>query len=251
MLSVGVVDSAGSRRETLFIGGGIISFLLPPEFLGGCFMLKRIVALLAALFCGFVLSVAAFAALPTPSYDTTIVGSKAITTDTLISVIYQVEHQFMIDNDYDADQIAAHTPESVAALYTCTSLVEQYAVVATENKEYENAVCRAGFMAWYDADGNLCVDSYSRSGAAARSYYRSGSSGGSGGGSTVVPSGNTSVDSLFTSIIAAGTSFLSFLGTLFSFLVTNPLSLIFLGVFFVGIGIYYVRRIVGAFGRGR
>ena len=59
------------------------------------------------------------------------------------------------------------------------------------------------------------------------------------------------IESIFTSAITVVTNFLSLLTDIFNFCVGNFVCLIFLGVTFVGIGIRYMRRVVGAFGRGR
>ncbi len=59
------------------------------------------------------------------------------------------------------------------------------------------------------------------------------------------------IESIFTSAITVVTNFLSLLTDIFNFCVGNIVCLIFLGVTFVGIGIRYMRRVVGAFGRGR
>lgn len=59
------------------------------------------------------------------------------------------------------------------------------------------------------------------------------------------------IESIFTSAITVVTNFLSLLTDIFNFCVGNIVCLIFLAVTFVGIGIRYMRRVVGAFGRGR
>lgn len=45
--------------------------------------------------------------------------------------------------------------------------------------------------------------------------------------------------------------FTSVLTPVINFATTNPLTLIFLGIGFIGIGIRYMRRVTNAFGRGR
>ena len=59
------------------------------------------------------------------------------------------------------------------------------------------------------------------------------------------------IDIIWTSISTVVTKFLTILTEIFNFCTGNPLCLIFLGITFVGIGIRYMRRVVGAFGRGR
>lgn len=59
------------------------------------------------------------------------------------------------------------------------------------------------------------------------------------------------IETIWTSITTVVTKFLTILTQIFNFCTGNPLCLIFLGITFVGIGIRYMRRVVGAFGRGR
>lgn len=207
-------------------------------------MSKKIVAVMVALLSCLVLSLAAFAALPAPSYDSSIVGSKPITTDTLISAIYHVEHKSMVDDGDDEEFLAEHTLESVAARYTCTSLAEQYAVTATNNIDYNGSVCRDGFMAWYDADGNLCVDYYSSKGDGAMSYYRAGSSGSSAGGSG--GSGDSGKPADLAGVIGkVGTGVggvFSMSKSGFDFITKNDLCMFMVSISFAGIALGFVKR---------
>ena len=66
-------------------------------------------------------------------------------------------------------------------------------------------------------------------------------------GAAAVPT----MDTIWTAVSSVVTQFLTILTSIFNFCTGNPLCLIFLGITFVGIGIRYMRRVVGAFGRGR
>lgn len=59
------------------------------------------------------------------------------------------------------------------------------------------------------------------------------------------------MDTIWTAVSSVVTQFLTILTSIFNFCTSNPLCLIFLGISFIGIGIRYMRRVVGAFGRGR
>ncbi len=59
------------------------------------------------------------------------------------------------------------------------------------------------------------------------------------------------MDTIWTAVSSVVTQFLTILTSIFNFCTGNPLCLIFLGISFVGIAIRYMRRVVGAFGRGR
>lgn len=62
----------------------------------------------------------------------------------------------------------------------------------------------------------------------------------------------TSMEAIWTAITTVIGKFLSeVLTPVTEFVTTNPLSLIFLGISFVGIGIRYLKRVNYAFGRGR
>lgn len=60
------------------------------------------------------------------------------------------------------------------------------------------------------------------------------------------------MEALWTAITTTVEKFLtSVLTPVINFATTNPLTLIFLGIGFIGIGIRYMRRVTNAFGRGR
>lgn len=59
------------------------------------------------------------------------------------------------------------------------------------------------------------------------------------------------INSLFSSSAKVVTNFLGVVSCVFNFCVGNVVCLIFLGITFIGIGIRYMRRVCGAFGRGR
>lgn len=60
------------------------------------------------------------------------------------------------------------------------------------------------------------------------------------------------MEALWTAITTTVEKFLtSVLTPVINFTTTNPLTLIFLGIGFIGIGIRYMRRVTNAFGRGR
>lgn len=61
-----------------------------------------------------------------------------------------------------------------------------------------------------------------------------------------------SMEAMWTAISTTVTNFFtSVLTPVINFATTNPLTLIFLGIGFIGIGIRYMRRVTNAFGRGR
>lgn len=61
-----------------------------------------------------------------------------------------------------------------------------------------------------------------------------------------------SMEAMWTAISTTVTNFFtSVLTPVINFATTNPLTLIFLGIGFIGTGIRYTRRITNAFGRGR
>ena len=61
-----------------------------------------------------------------------------------------------------------------------------------------------------------------------------------------------SMEAMWTAISTTVTNFFtSVLTPVINFATTNPLTLIFLGIGFIGIGIRYMRRVTYAFGRGR
>ena len=61
-----------------------------------------------------------------------------------------------------------------------------------------------------------------------------------------------SMEAMWTAISTTVTNFFtSVLTPVIIFATTNPLTLIFLGIGFIGIGIRYMRRVTNAFGRGR
>ena len=61
-----------------------------------------------------------------------------------------------------------------------------------------------------------------------------------------------SMEAMWTAISTTVTNFFtSVLTPVINFATTNPLTLIFLGIGFIGIGIQYMRRVTNAFGRGR
>ena len=61
-----------------------------------------------------------------------------------------------------------------------------------------------------------------------------------------------SMEAMWTAISTTVTKFFtSVLTPVINFATTNPLTLIFLGIGFIGIGIRYMRRVTNAFGRGR
>ena len=61
-----------------------------------------------------------------------------------------------------------------------------------------------------------------------------------------------SMEAMWTAISTTVTNFFtSVLIPVINFATTNPLTLIFLGIGFIGIGIRYMRRVTNAFGRGR
>ena len=61
-----------------------------------------------------------------------------------------------------------------------------------------------------------------------------------------------SMEAMWTAISTTVTSFFTSVRTpVINFATTNPLTLIFLGIGFIGIGIRYMRRVTNAFGRGR
>lgn len=74
-----------------------------------------------------------------------------------------------------------------------------------------------------------------------------------GGQITLPEAGVTlTMEALWTGITGVVSNFLTGVLTPVSeFITGNPLTLIFLGITFVGIGIRYTRRITYAFGRGR
>lgn len=60
------------------------------------------------------------------------------------------------------------------------------------------------------------------------------------------------MEAMWTAISTTVTNFFtSVLTPVINFATTNPLTLIFLGIGFIGIGIRYMRRVTNAFGRGR
>lgn len=60
------------------------------------------------------------------------------------------------------------------------------------------------------------------------------------------------MEAMWTAISTTVTNFFtSVLIPVINFATTNPLTLIFLGIGFIGIGIRYMRRVTNAFGRGR
>ena len=61
-----------------------------------------------------------------------------------------------------------------------------------------------------------------------------------------------SMEAMWTAISTTVTNFFtSVLTPVINFATTNPLTLIFLGIGFIGIGIRYMRRVTNAFVRGR
>lgn len=61
-----------------------------------------------------------------------------------------------------------------------------------------------------------------------------------------------SMEEMWTQIATTVTSFFTnVLTPVINFATSNPLTLIFLGIGFIGIGIRYMRRVTNAFGRGR
>lgn len=60
------------------------------------------------------------------------------------------------------------------------------------------------------------------------------------------------MEAMWTAISTTVTNFFtSVLTPVINFATTNPLTLIFLGIGFIGVGIRYMRRVTNAFGRGR
>lgn len=75
-----------------------------------------------------------------------------------------------------------------------------------------------------------------------------------GGGQLTLPEMevNANMEAIWTSITTVISSFLTnVLTPVTTFVTGNPITLIFLGISFVGIGIRYLKRVSYAFGRGR
>lgn len=76
----------------------------------------------------------------------------------------------------------------------------------------------------------------------------------SAGGQITLPEAGVTLtmDALWTSVTSVVTNFITgVLTPVIEFITGNPLTLIFLGISFIGIGIRYTKRITYAFGRGR
>lgn len=74
------------------------------------------------------------------------------------------------------------------------------------------------------------------------------------GGQITLPEAGVikTMEALWTSITTVVTNFITgVLTPVIEFCTGNPLTLIFLGISFIGIGIRYTRRVTNAFGRGR
>ena len=225
-------------------------------------MIKRIAALFLAVLTCLVVSVGAFASVPTDeassgtgnefldSYfaDWEEAGEQAIILrDTFKQFLFNVCTDAGIEKILgDAKQIPiAWLRTTKAGVFALTPIDNIYYWLVNDNLVFDDRTSGESIKKTVDQtvnDPSIYVPT------PWMDVVQPGGSGGSGGGG----GGNSDIAGIFSTIGSTIPNFFDgVLKPVISFCTTNPLTLIFLGIGFIGIGIRYMRRVTNAFGRGR
>lgn len=173
-------------------------------------MKKKIVALLIAVLSCFCLSLSAFAA--TPSFDSSVNGSKALTADECIA--------WLIAQDSDGSL----TEEALNAGYTWAVFEGKNYVTATLNTSESGF----GYQFFYDESGVFTVDMYSGS-----TVSRIAGNTSSGSDNTDTSSGSSAtISGIISDVNTASTGFFKIGTSAFDLILSNPVCFLFLGTGF-------------------
>lgn len=166
-------------------------------------MKKKILAFLIAVASCFVLSISAFAA--TPSYDSSVNGSKALTADECIA--------WLISQD------SGLTEETLNAGYTWAVFEGKNYVTATLNTSDSGF----GYQFFYDDSGLFTVDMYS--GSSVTRIAGNTSSGSENTGS----SSSGSIGDIISDVNTASSGLFKMGTSAFDLMLSNPICFLFLG----------------------
>lgn len=234
-------------------------------------MIKRVAALILAVLTCFVVSVGAFAAVPTDEESTSLTtgnefldsvfsdwaeaGEQAIVLrDTFKQFLYNVCTNAGIEKILgDAKEIPiAWLRATKAGLFALTPYDNIYYWIVNGNLVFDDRTSGESVKKTVDQsqtikDPTIYVPTPWMDVVQSSSGSSSGGSSGGGGGG-----GNTDISGIFSTVGGIIPNFFDgVLKPVIAFCTTNTLTLIFLGIGFIGIGIRYMRRVTNAFGRGR